>query len=107
MDSNEVQAPQKVVVNRNYRTQTVGHVEQVEIAIFATTPAVAKVQVSQTVQLGSYEPFKIEVEVSLPCYKEELDDAMRTAAAYAKKVLLAQLGGMDTYREQVNAALHR
>jgi hypothetical protein len=48
---------------------------------FVTEPSKVSYGAGLTINLGNYESARIDVIVSVPCYREELDDAM----AFAKK----------------------
>jgi hypothetical protein len=55
--------------------------EQIEVDVFpdGTTPASVSFGVSTTVNMENYESVKITAMVTLPCYKEEIDDAFIVA----------------------------
>jgi len=53
--------------------------ERMEVHVFATRPAVVKHAATGTFNIGNYETVRIHVGVDLPCYKEEVEEAMNTA----------------------------
>ncbi len=90
-----VTAETKVVVQRTVKLDGVDQdsasTEQViEVQIFATTPAVAHVSVP--VKLSrSFQSVGVEVGVYLPCYKEELPDAIELAYRMAKERVMREI----------------
>lgn len=49
--------------------------DSIAVHKFQTDPAEVSVACALTINLGNFESAKITVSVSLPCYKEEIDDA--------------------------------
>jgi hypothetical protein len=49
--------------------------ESIAVHKFQTDPAEVSVSCALTINLGNFESAKITVSVSIPCYKEEIDDA--------------------------------
>lgn len=62
-----------------------------EVRQFVTTPANVRVSVGQTINLGNYESHRLDVVVSLPCYREEIDTALINAADTASTFLEDEL----------------
>lgn len=87
----------KIVVSRTYCKQDAGSAEEIEVAVFETTPASVHCTLSKTIQAGQYEPLQLRVGVTLPCYKEEVNDAMQSACEYAQKVLLYQVNQLPPF----------
>lgn len=48
--------------------------EVLDVQSFQTTPATISVKAGATVNLKNYESGRIDIMVSIPCYKEEIDD---------------------------------
>ena len=44
----------------------------IEIRPFATDPALVSVGLHRTINLGNYESAKVSVQVTVPCYREEV-----------------------------------
>lgn len=61
--------------------------EQLEVRDFLTTPAQARFGAGNTVNLGDYNGARVYVEVSVPCYMEELPSAMQHAKSFVTSVL--------------------
>ncbi len=61
--------------------------EQVKVSVFVTEPAKVSVSQGLTLNLGNYESARIEVSVSVPCYKEEVDDAYKYALNWVESRL--------------------
>lgn len=64
-----------------------GEEDIVAIHKFETEPAVVHVDYALTMNLGNYESAKISVSVSVPCYKEEIDEAYEFAQAWVEERL--------------------
>lgn len=54
---------------------------------FETEPAKVSVDYALTINLGNFESAKIGVTVTVPCYREELDQAYEFAQAWAEERL--------------------
>ena len=61
-----------------------GEEEVIAVHKFETEPAYVSVDYALTLNLGNYESAKLSVSVTIPCYKEEIDDAYEFAEAWAK-----------------------
>jgi len=57
--------------------------EKIEIAGFAVEPARVQVDYGLTLSLGNFESARLGVSVSLPCYREEIDEAYQFAQQWA------------------------
>jgi len=64
--------------------------EIIEIQRFVTTPAVARVMIPIK-KVYNYNSAGLSVGVDLPCYKEELPEALEKAYNLAKERLLVEL----------------
>jgi hypothetical protein len=64
--------------------------EVIEVHKFATTPAMARVLIPIK-KAHNYNSAGLTVGVDLPCYKEELPEALERAYNLAKERLLAEL----------------
>lgn len=51
---------------------------------YATEPARVTVEYGLTVNMGNYESARVSISVSVPCYKEELEDAYKFAEKWAQ-----------------------
>lgn len=74
-------------------------VEEETIAVheFVTTPAEVEVGVALTLNLGNFESAKLNVNVRVPCYKEELDAAYLFAQSFVESRVSKE-------RDQIRAA---
>ena len=61
--------------------------ETIAVHKFETTPAVVGLEQGMTVNLGKYESAKITVSISLPCYKEEIEEAYTKAQEFVESRL--------------------
>ena len=50
--------------------------EHIMVDVFETQPGSVTSKVGMTVNLGDFESLRIDVGVTLPCYKEEIEDAL-------------------------------
>ena len=57
----------------------------VEVRRFDTTPAVVRRGYGMTINLGNYESARITVEVSVPCYVQDLAEADEFASEFCEK----------------------
>jgi len=65
--------------------------ESLQVRSFKTEPAYAKFGGGNTVNLGDYNGARLYVEVSIPCYLEELPSAMKHAQSFVSDVLDAEM----------------
>lgn len=61
--------------NGTMKGEPVDTEEQIEVKVFATNPANVGTSVQYTRNLGNFESVKIGVDMHMPCYVEEIDDA--------------------------------
>lgn len=62
--------------------------ETLEVHQFVTEPAKVGVNMGLTLNLGNFESARIDVSISVPCYREETDEAYR----YAREWVETRLG---------------
>jgi len=76
-------------------TDQSSEVERISVRKFRTDPAHVSVEFSRTRQPRPYESIKFSVQVILPCYVEEAEEAFDTAEGLAgtKMAELAKLMG--------------
>lgn len=48
--------------------------ERIAVRPFETTPATISVKAGATINLGNYESARFDILLTVPCYKEEVDD---------------------------------
>ena len=58
--------------------------ETLSVHNFVTAPANVSVEMGMTLNLGNYESARVTVSVSVPCYKEEVDDAHAYARSWVE-----------------------
>ena len=59
-------------------------VETIEVVPFKTEPAKVSVGLSTTINMGNYESAKVDVFVSLPCYREEVESTYKAALSFVQ-----------------------
>lgn len=64
------------------------------IEFFETEPAFVRVAAGQTVNLGDYESLRVDVAVTMPCYREEINEVQKQAADWVALRLGEEI---DTY----------
>lgn len=52
--------------------------ETLEVQKFETDPAYVRINAGVTRSIGDYESLRVDVAISVPCYKEEIDDIVET-----------------------------
>lgn len=72
-----------------------GEEDIVAVHKFETEPATVEVDYSLTMNLGNYESARISVSVTVPCYKEEIDEAYEFAQAWAEERLSKERDQID------------
>lgn len=84
-----IAAESKILVQRTVKldgvdTDSASYEDVIAVQVFATTPAMAHVSVP--IKLSrSFQSVGVEVGVYLPCYKEELPEAIERAYQLAKE----------------------
>jgi len=71
--------------------------ELLAIHKFLAAPAEVGVTMGQTVNMGNYESYRIDVQVTVPCYREEIEEAY----VFARKFCNARL------KEEVSEAVDK
>jgi hypothetical protein len=79
----EVRAPPTLTVSKAYGKIATPEdsTETLEVRNFQTAPATVEIGYGLTLNIGNYESARVDVKVSVPCYREEVEDAY----AFAKK----------------------
>lgn len=66
-------------------------VEDLEVREFKVDPAYISVNHGRTVNIGNFESVRVDVRVSIPCYKEEVVEAIlyadNTSSDYLKDIV--------------------
>ncbi len=65
--------------------------ELIEVDKFDTTPGTAFCSAGMTLNLGNYESLRVDVGVTVPCYKEEKDAAMDEIVDWVKERLTKEI----------------
>jgi len=75
-----------------------GEEDVIAIHQFATDVANVSVEYALTMNLGNYESARISVSVTVPCYKEEIDEAYEFAQAWAEQRLAKERDMINSNR---------
>jgi hypothetical protein len=65
--------------------------ETIEVHTFQTPPAAVDVGYGLTLNIGNYESARVDVRVTVPCYREELDDAYAFARKWAEERIAVEV----------------
>ena len=85
--------PTQVFVTRQFfksgeeKRQAEGKEETISINKFVTEPAKVQVEYGLTLNLGNYESARVSVAVTVPCYREEIEDAHAFATDWCESKL--------------------
>lgn len=71
-------------------------VDEQEIEVFETDPAFVTVRAGMTLNMGDYESLRVEVGISMPCYKEMVEETFDAVAEEVNKLLNEE---SNNYRE--------
>jgi hypothetical protein len=58
---------------------------ELEVRAFVTEPALVRAKYGVTINLGNYESGRVDAEVTIPCYVEEIEPAFERAWEIVKK----------------------
>ena len=85
-------AQSRMVVNRKiYGAEEPAETIEGEVELFATTPAQVTIGAGVTKNTGNYESLRLEVRLTVPCYKEDLDQTADNTAAIVSERLNAEV----------------
>jgi hypothetical protein len=70
--------------------------ETLEVRLFQTAAATVDVGYGLTLNIGNYESARVDVRVSVPCYREEMDDAYAYAKEWAEKRVQKEVADVRT-----------
>lgn len=76
--------------------------EVISVQTFETDPAYVRVNMGATKNIGDYESLRVDVSISVPCYKEEVEDMVPEVADMAADMLQDQIDefmGVETEDE--------
>lgn len=72
-----------------------GNTEQIAVREFETDNlARIEAKYGLTLNLGNYESARVDVAISLPCYREEIEEAFEEAFAMCQKEIQDQVKGI-------------
>ena len=67
---------------------------------FVTNPAMVSVGVALTMNLGNFEFAKIDIQMTLPCYKEEADDAFAFVQNWVEQKVQQERELINAHRDK-------
>lgn len=71
--------------------------EVIEVHQFVTTPAQVKVSAGMTLSIAKFEFLRVDVAVTMPCYKEEVEQAIPLVADIVAAHLTTEI---ENYQNQ-------
>ena len=77
----------KITVTKSYLGTSKEQRGTIEIRPFATEPAYLTVKKGVTLPVGEYQFARIDVSLSFPCYREEVNEVYKLANAWVEKKL--------------------
>ena len=99
----EKQVPTTLVVSRQYFShgQPKGPPEMkedttLEIHRYVTQPATVHAEIGLTINIGNFESVRVHVGVTVPCYKEEVEDCYQWAKDFAESKVKAEAADVRT-----------
>ena len=75
-----------------------------QVQEFISAPARVGVDLSQTVNLGNYESIRVGVNLQIPCYAEEAENAYEYASRFCKQRLVAERDAAKEWAKRQKAA---
>jgi hypothetical protein len=75
--------------------------ELIKVTPFMTDPASVTVGAGVTKNMGNYESLRIFVQMTVPCYKEELDDIYPKVRDLVDKKLEAEMAELGDQRKKL------
>lgn len=78
--------------------------EEGEVLDFEVEPARVSVAMGMTINLGDYQSARIDVSVSLPCYREEVDDAYAHAREWVEEKIAVEAEMVKRFNENQKKA---
>ena len=102
-EKSEKQVPTTLLVTRQYLSHGVpkGPPETqedttVQIHRYVTQPATVNAEIGLTINIGNYESVRVHVGVTVPCYKEEVEDCYQWAKDFAESKAKAEAADVRT-----------
>lgn len=68
----------------------------IDIRPFVTVPAQVTFMAARTLNLGNYESAKVSVSVTMPCYREEIFDALKRVETICETFLSEKVSEIDS-----------
>ena len=95
-ESTAVQSTQRVSMKVTQSGATVEENETMErdVHVFVTEPAYVRVNAGVTKNMGNFESLRVDVSITMPCYRETVDE---TFASLSDKVALLLDNEVDQY----------
>ena len=78
--------------------------EEEEILDFEVEPARVSMSMGMTVNLGNYESARLDVSVSLPCYREEVEYAYAHAREWVEEKITLETEMIKKFQDSAKKA---
>lgn len=76
--------------------------EEIEVRTFESEPAIVSTKLGITKNLGDYNSLRVDVNLSLPCYPEEKEEAKEHCVSWAKRTLVETVSDIQKKLQDVN-----
>ena len=88
--------PARIKVERTHiyegqETTTVAEDDQIMVGLFQTSTASVSVKKGFTKNMGNYESVRVDVMITCPCYKEEIDPVYEEVDAVVDEMVEEQI----------------
>lgn len=75
--------------------------EKIDIHKFITTPAMVEVTYGRKIMLKQYEPAEVRVSVTMPCYKEEVQECYDLVGKIVGDIMEREMGMLVAARDEI------
>jgi hypothetical protein len=74
--------------------------EMLAVHRFVTEPAKVSVAVGLTINLGNWESAKINIQLTMPCYKEEVEETAKFVQSWVEKKIEHEKSLIRTFQDK-------
>ncbi len=103
-DLDNVQKREALVRVRKTRlNQETTEEEYIAIRPFLTTPAQGELSAGRTINLGNYESAKVQVTITVPCYREEITSVLKVVEELCEAKLADKVDEIESALSEFNS----
>lgn len=92
----------RLKVTKQYPGGEEDHEKTLLVKTFVAPPATVSVRYGRTINLGDFEFARIDMELTLPCYTEEITPAFIYAGNVVKELLSAEVGAITNGEKSID-----